>query len=1118
MEITDEAIEAASKDFSIGLFERSKETLLVCLEGKSTQLSPQQSFRAHHLLHLVFRELGQFDEAINALDKARQALADKNSSQPLKDTIVSVDEAKILRLMGDKKTALTILQSIEKRIPKDFIPRYPFLNELATAQIECGMIEDGLATMGSVRDLILANYTAERLGKAYFNFAGLYELCGRNTEAESYYNASLWLACYQGVPELLMRSLNRLASLEMLNGRVDRAFELQNLEINLAECLRDMLPTEQARVTYARRLSQKYVDSLYFATILGHWDRAFELAQGARARSLLDILSPQHTDSQERDSATDSHFELATQQIAFEVLMLEKQGRLSFPASILPQQYIEDTRFLRELSLQQIEVERNRLRSEHLAKFPHHQHGDGDSDRILGEVTTLGSLQSALDSRTMVLEYVATDDKLIVIAVDQSNIHAKVLSTSFPEVTGSAQELAAIWSLIDAEIEGFDDDVALARTLEDREFTSAKSDGKLRDLLSRSWSILELLHESLWEPITEFYDGFERICIIPDHSLFDVPFHALHKDGHSNALDFEFIYAPSASILEICLNRSTSPSKSSAVALSYSNNDLAFTDREVSRLTKAHQSAEFYTGEESTSSAFQKALEEVHTVHIACHFNLNSDSPLESAFVLADGYLSYANLESFSIQANLVVVSACSSGRSVSLPGNEIFGISRSLTKAGVTNSILALWSVVDEAGYHFMAHFYESHKNKDSASSIADAYRKMHQSLTYWHPYFWAPFGLYGSGCDIDTTTPPDRAQKREEMRPVVTGIQQLAERMWAIDMKIEEGGAIMSPPLGGNTSSPQHPIQNPFVAVPGGPFIMGSSVEQLQRVLKGARGILKWEDIAYEYPQRVVYVPGFLISQYPVTNAQYSKFVETTGHRLPEHWNTGTGKHPLGDENLPVVNVDWNDANSYCMWAGLRLPTEEEWEKASRGIDGRMFPWGEEWLPGHANTWDAYNYQAVTVITYEVGASPYGACDMIGNVAEWISNESAAGERRILKGGNWVTDWFTGARCAWRTEVSATTCDTAFGFRTLKDDISVTTEASPSKESPITSFTHDSEHIESTMRESTSKPKWLAICNACGSIIAEESSLADVEKLINGAIVIACACGSTDFCAQRC
>ena len=199
-------------------------------------------------------------------------------------------------------------------------------------------------------------------------------------------------------------------------------------------------------------------------------------------------------------------------------------------------------------------------------------------------------------------------------------------------------------------------------------------------------------------------------------------------------------------------------------------------------------------------------------------------------------------------------------------------------------------------------------------------------------------------------------------------------------------------------------------MVLIPAGPFIMGS------------------EEYGPETPQRTVDLGAYHIDRHPVTNAEYERFVDATGHGAPQGWS---GKqYPEGKADHPVYMVTWHDANAYATWAGKRLPTEAEWEKAARGTDGRRWPWGNEFDEAKTVVWEnAMILGATTVPTTEYldGASPYGVCHMAGQVEEWVEDWYKAypgslydspcyGQRyKVVKGGSWFyTQQY--ARCAYR------------------------------------------------------------------------------------------------------
>ncbi len=179
------------------------------------------------------------------------------------------------------------------------------------------------------------------------------------------------------------------------------------------------------------------------------------------------------------------------------------------------------------------------------------------------------------------------------------------------------------------------------------------------------------------------------------------------------------------------------------------------------------------------------------------------------------------------------------------------------------------------------------------------------------------------------------------------------------------------------------------PMALIPEGPFPMG--------VPKAAR-----DGGVDERPNHEVFLNNFYMDIYEVTNGRYLQFVTETGHRAPQHPNDPTkglwkgNMMPESVTDLPVINVDWFDAEAYCHWAGKRLPTEAEWEKAAKGTNDWRFAWGDvEPTIEHANFNQlAWRGEAtlVQVGIYEKGKSPYGIYDVAGNVWEWVSDWYAA------------------------------------------------------------------------------------------------------------------------------
>ncbi|WP_420627908.1 SUMF1/EgtB/PvdO family nonheme iron enzyme [Candidatus Leptofilum sp.] len=148
--------------------------------------------------------------------------------------------------------------------------------------------------------------------------------------------------------------------------------------------------------------------------------------------------------------------------------------------------------------------------------------------------------------------------------------------------------------------------------------------------------------------------------------------------------------------------------------------------------------------------------------------------------------------------------------------------------------------------------------------------------------------------------------------------------------------------------------------------------------------------------------YLPEYWIAKTPVTNAEYSRFVIEKNYALPAHWQ-GANVPPNSIADHPVVYVSWRDAYAYSKWANCLLPTEEEWEKVSRGVDGRKYPWGNIWIDGYCNTIEVGIDSTSTVAHFSPdGDSPFGCVDMAGNVWEWTNSHYREDHNwYVLKGG---------------------------------------------------------------------------------------------------------------------
>ncbi|MDH5253270.1 MAG: formylglycine-generating enzyme family protein [Nitrospira sp.] len=249
------------------------------------------------------------------------------------------------------------------------------------------------------------------------------------------------------------------------------------------------------------------------------------------------------------------------------------------------------------------------------------------------------------------------------------------------------------------------------------------------------------------------------------------------------------------------------------------------------------------------------------------------------------------------------------------------------------------------------------------------------------------------------------------------------------------------------------QSPSHDEMVLIPAGPFLMGSD----KKVDRNA--------YLAELPQRKIYLDAYEIDKFEVTTVQFLKFVLAKDLPPLIDWQYDGGNFQETMVNHPVMHVSWDDADAYCRWAGKRLPTEAEWEKAARGDDGRIYPWGNQMAGLSRSNYGRTGLSGpvrdrperlllyppiISVDKYDNAVSPYGIFQMSGNVAEWVADwydpkyyASAPdrnpkgpenGTQRSFRGGGWI-DSTPSVRAAQRNGTDPSTKMNWMGFRCARD-----------------------------------------------------------------------------------
>ncbi|MEU8180251.1 SUMF1/EgtB/PvdO family nonheme iron enzyme [Micromonospora sp. NPDC049047] len=210
-------------------------------------------------------------------------------------------------------------------------------------------------------------------------------------------------------------------------------------------------------------------------------------------------------------------------------------------------------------------------------------------------------------------------------------------------------------------------------------------------------------------------------------------------------------------------------------------------------------------------------------------------------------------------------------------------------------------------------------------------------------------------------------------------------------------------------------------------------TAVEQLHPRTGKLMVLIPGGSFLFGMDNRVLDLPPFYIDVTPVTNIDYARFVAEQDYRAPQHWQNGRCPADLSDH--PVVNVTYRDAEAYCRWAGVDLPTEQQWEKAARGTDGQAFPWGNQSTVAKCNVRESGIGRTTPVERFHSGVSPYGVYDLSGNIWEWCRTETDPG--RYVLNGSAFTSPFRLAAAPATNDAAAEMLDDDTGFRAVTAEL---------------------------------------------------------------------------------
>ncbi len=336
-------------------------------------------------------------------------------------------------------------------------------------------------------------------------------------------------------------------------------------------------------------------------------------------------------------------------------------------------------------------------------------------------VAGLEQVQQFLPDRTTLIEYFITREGLVAFVVSRRTAGVRRLTP--------AGDVRVLYEKLSFQLEHF---------LPGREFVNAHSE----QILEGTRHYLQALHHALVEPLlAEIMTP--HIIIVPHGFLHYLPFHAFY-DGSCYLIDrFEISYAPSASVLRYCMEKSdVADGRPLIVGVADSNAPMV--DVEVAALASAFPEATVLAGDRANRETFSQAAQQASFVHIATHATYRHDNPMFSNFKLADGYVTALDLFSMNCRANLVTLSGCQSGLGHIAESDDLLGLTRGFLYAGARSLLMSLWTVNDESTVTLMNEFYKEWRAGDTkARALQKAMRTLR--LAYPNPFHWAPFVLVG-------------------------------------------------------------------------------------------------------------------------------------------------------------------------------------------------------------------------------------------------------------------------------------------------------------------------------------------------------------------------------------
>jgi CHAT domain-containing protein/tetratricopeptide (TPR) repeat protein len=527
------------------------------------------------------------------------------------------------------------------------------------------------------------------------------------------------------LPHLRYRLRQRWGRLHLLQG--DAAGAQEHLETAIAEIerLRSTLVQERLRASFLADKTAAYQDLVRL-----HLDRkneasirrAFAVADQAKSRALVDLIAG--TVEARPGETTDLETARQLQQLQTELNAVYSE-MLGGHEEARMRRASATTLQARATELEQA-ISHLRLRQQLLAGVP--------ADEFASS-SAMQHEQLAPPTDESLVVYHILDDEILAFVAQGEQLHVMRRLSTVETVRRLFHRLAVQWERLGSQ------SAFVQQHHAQLQMTATRTLQQLYDELMAP--LLPLLEAMATGPAT----SVGRLVIVPHGLLHQIPFQALHDGEHFLIERFAISYAPSATVLALCRQRQRR-SDGLAVVMAVADSRIPAAEVEAlqvaSVLRRRHPEVAVLVGEQVTAGAFRNLANSCGLVHLACHSLFRRDNPMFSALKLYDGWLTAADVAELGMQGALVVLSACESGRSQVLGGDEILGLTYAFLSAGAATVLVSQWLVQDEITASLMARWYH-HLADGQDLALALRAAQLEIMADHPHPYLWAPFALVG-------------------------------------------------------------------------------------------------------------------------------------------------------------------------------------------------------------------------------------------------------------------------------------------------------------------------------------------------------------------------------------